>query len=354
MKGLKMKKSKLKFISVALTSIMLLSGCSSTATDTATTKNIDQYIKLGEYKGLEYTPMAVEVTDEDVESEISRILSSTPTLNDIKDRPIQDGDIANIDYEGLLDGTAFEGGTAKGYDLKIGSGSFIPGFESQLIGVKAGENVDLDITFPEDYGSPNLAGKAVVFKVKVNSISEEILPELNEEFVAKNSRFKTVEEYKADVKASLQSDADYADKLTLLSMVVSSSEVLKYPEAQTKEYIDAMNKDISDTATQYGITTEEFLKTYLQMTPEEFQADAKKRAESTVSEELVMLAISKAEKIKISNDEYDAAVEKYTRAFGFPSSEELVSKYGKDLLKKQAMYDKVLGFLLENAIKLEK
>ncbi|WP_028829722.1 trigger factor [Proteocatella sphenisci] len=348
-----MKKSKLKFLSLTLASLMLLAGCSGSA-ETATTKNIDQYIKLGEYKGLKYTPMSVEVTDIEVESEISAILASSPTLNVIKDRPIQNGDIANIDYEGLLDGTAFEGGSAKGYDLKIGSDTFIPGFEAKLIGVNSGENVDIDISFPEDYGSPDLAGKAVVFKVKVNSIKEEIVSELNEEFVSKNSNFDTIEDYKADIKASLQSEADYADKLTLLGMVVSSSEVVKYPLDQTQEYIDAMNKDIEETAVQYGVTTEEFLSTYLQMTPEEFQEDAKKRAESTVSEELVMLAVSKAEKIKVSDEEYDAAINKYTRAFGFPTSDELVAQYGKDLLKKQALYDKVLNFLLENAVKAEK
>lgn len=347
-----MKKSKPKFLAATLASLMLLSGCAG-STDSATVKNIDEYIKLGNYKALEYTPVAVEVTDEEVEYEISRIMSENATFNEITDRPIKDGDIANIDYEGLLDGTAFEGGTATGYDLSIGSGTFIPGFESQLIGVNVGESVDLDITFPEEYGSAELAGKAVVFKVKVNSISEEIVPEFNEEFVKENSDFETVEEYRADVKASLQSEADYADKLTLLEMVVSSSEVLKYPQDQTNEYIEAMNKDIEQTAAQYGITVDEFLSTYLQMTPEQFQADAKSRAESTVSEELVMLAISKAENLEVSDDEYDASVERYTRSFGFESSEELISQYGKDLIRKQALYDKVLDFLLENAVKAE-
>ena len=347
-----MKKSKPKFLAATVASLMLLSGCAS-STDSATVKNIDEYIKLGNYKALEYTPVAVEVTDEEVEYEISRIMSENATFNEITDRPIKDGDIANIDYEGLLDGTAFDGGTATGYDLSIGSGTFIPGFESQLIGVNVGESVDLDITFPEEYGSAELAGKAVVFKVKVNSISEEIVPDFNEEFVKENSDFETVEEYRADVKASLQSEADYADKLTLLEMVVSSSEVLKYPQDQTNEYIEAMNKDIEQTAAQYGITVDEFLSTYLQMTPEQFQADAKSRAESTVSEELVMLAIAKAENLEVSDDEYDASVERYTRSFGFESSEELISQYGKDLIRKQALYDKVLDFLLENAVKAE-
>ncbi|MGB5823771.1 MAG: trigger factor [Proteocatella sp.] len=339
---------KFKLLPIALISVMLLSGCSGSS-DSATVKNIEDYITLGQYKGLEYTLAAKAVTDEDVANAIENILSSTKTTTDVTGRGVKNGDIANIDYEGLLDGKAFDGGTAKGYDLTIGSNAFIPGFESQLIGAEIGKTVNLDITFPADYGSADLAGKAVVFVVTVNSIKEEAVPELTKEFVIANSEFETVEEYKEDVKTGLQTDAAYGDKLALLDQIVSSSTIIKYPQDQINKYVDSMIKDLEQNATQYNMSTEEFLNAYLQMTMDEFKAESKIRAEKTVSEELVMLGISKAENIKISNDEYKDSLEKYTKTFGFESTDDLVAQYGKDTIKNQALFDKVLDFVLENA-----
>lgn len=340
---------KIKLLPLALISVMLLSGCSGSP-GSASTKNIEDYISLGQYKGLEYTPSAKAITDEDVANAIDTILSSKKTTSEVKGRSIKDGDIANIDYKGLLDGTAFDGGTAKGYDLKIGSNSFIPGFESQLIGVDIGKTVNLDITFPADYGSADLAGKAVVFVVTVNSIKAEVAPELTKEFVIENSEFDDVEEYKKDVKAGLENDAAYGDKLALLDQIVSGSTIIKYPEDQMAKYIDGMTKDLEQNAAQYNMSTEEFLSTYLQMSMEEFKAESKTRAEKTVSEELVMLGISKAEKIKVSDSEYKVSLEKYAKAFGFESGDALIAQYGEETVKNQAIFDKVLDFVMENAL----
>ncbi len=344
-----MKKLKFKLLPLALVSVMLLSGCSGSS-DSATIKNIDQYITLGQYKGLEYTPSAADVTDEDVDKEIQNILSSSKTTSEVKGRSIKEGDIANIDYEGLLDGVAFEGGTAKAYDLKIGSNSFIPGFESQLIGVNAGEKVNLDITFPADYQSADLAGKDVVFAVTVNAIKEEVVPELTTDFVTKNSKFQTVEEYKNDVKTNLQTQAASGDKMILLDMIVSKSTIIKYPQDQLNKYIETMNKDLEQNATQYQMKPEEFLSTYLQMTMEDFNAETKTRAEKTVAQELVMLGISKSENITVSDSEYKASLEKYAKNFGFKSSKDMIAQYGEDTMKNQTLFDKILDFVIENAV----
>lgn len=340
---------KFKLLPIALISVMLLSGCSGSS-DTATTKNIEQYITLGQYSGLEYTSTAEPVTDEDVAMSIENILNTSKITTSVTDRGIKNGDIANIDYEGLLDGKAFDGGTAKGYDLQIGSNSFIPGFESQLIGVEIGKTVNLDVTFPADYGSADLAGKPVVFVVTVNSIMEETVPELTTEFVTENSEFKTIEEYKADVKADLLNGASYGDKLALLDQILTSSTIIKYPQDQLTKYIDSTIADLEQNAAQYGISTEEFLSTYVQMTMDEFKVEAKARAEKTIAEELVMTGIAKAENIKVSSDEYKTALEKYTKAFGFESSDDLVAQYGKDTVETQVLYDKVLDFVLTNSV----
>ena len=168
---------------------------------------VSDYIKLGEYKGIKYTVNKLEVTDADIETAIQEDLQAAATEQEIKDRDVvKDGDIVNIDYEGLKDGVAFDGGTAKDSDLVIGSGSFIPGFEDGLIGATVGKQVDIKTTFPEDYQSTELAGQEVVFKVTVNAIKEKVVPELTEDYVKENLKFDTIDAYKEDIRKKLQEE----------------------------------------------------------------------------------------------------------------------------------------------------
>lgn len=347
-KGFKTMK-KLKLISLLLISILTLMGCSSkNANDIG---DLDKYIKLGQYKELKYTQTAPPVSDADVDAYIEGMLDSYKEEKSIVDRPIKNGDIANIDYKGLLNGTAFDGGTAQGYDLKIGSGTFIPGFEEQLVGVKKGDKVELNVTFPKEYQSAELAGKAVVFEVTVNDIKEEVLPELTDEFVKEKFGFDDIAAYKESVKANLQEQADFPDKLALLEMATANSEILEYPKEKLDKNIADMKVQLEQNAASSGMKPEEFLQNYLHMTMEEFDKESKVQAEKSLASELTVLAIAEAEDLNISDAEFDKLLDTYTQRFNLKSSDELISMYGEETVRKQAIYEKVMNFLVENSVK---
>lgn len=340
---------KIKIASIMLISVLLLMGCSSKSTNDI--GNLEKYIKLGEYKELKYSPTAKPVSEEEINAEIENMLSAYKEDVSVKDRPIKDGDVANIDYKGLLNGTAFEGGTAQGYDLKIGSNSFIPGFESQLIGVKVGEKVDLKLTFPKEYQSAELAGKEVVFEVTVNDIKEEILPKLTDEFVKEKFGFENVEAYKENVKTNLQDEADFPDKLALLEMATANSEILEYPKEKLDKNIADTKVQLEQNAASSNMKPEEFLQNYLHMTMEEFEKESKVQAEKSLASELTVLAIAEAEDLSISDAEFDKLLDTYTQRFNLKSSEDLINMYGEETVRKQAIYEKVMNFLVENAVK---
>ncbi len=340
---------KIKIVSIMLISVLLLMGCSSKSTNDI--GNLEKYIKLGEYKELKYSPTAKPVSEEEINAEIENMLSAYKEDVSVKDRPIKDGDVANIDYKGLLNGTAFEGGTAQGYDLKIGSNSFIPGFESQLIGVKVGEKVDLKLTFPKEYQSAELAGKEVVFEVTVNDIKEEILPKLTDEFVKEKFGFENVEAYKENVKTNLQDEADFPDKLALLEMATANSEILEYPKEKLDKNIADTKVQLEQNAASSNMKPEEFLQNYLHMTMEEFEKESKVQAEKSLASELTVLAIAEAEDLSISDAEFDKLLDTYTQRFNLKSSEDLINMYGEETVRKQAIYEKVMNFLVENAVK---
>lgn len=340
---------KIKIVSIMLISVLLLMGCSSKSTNDI--GNLEKYIKLGEYKELKYSPTAKPVSEEEINAEIENMLSAYKEDVSVKDRPIKDGDVANIDYKGLLNGTAFEGGTAQGYDLKIGSNSFIPGFESQLIGVKVGEKVDLKLTFPKEYQSAELAGKEVVFEVTVNDIKEEILPKLTDAFVKEKFGFENVEAYKENVKTNLQDEADFPDKLSLLEMATANSEILEYPKEKLDKNIADTKVQLEQNAASSNMKPEEFLQNYLHMTMEEFEKESKVQAEKSLASELTVLAIAEAEDLSISDAEFDKLLDTYTQRFNLKSSEDLINMYGEETVRKQAIYEKVMNFLVENAVK---
>lgn len=346
-KGYEMK--KIKIVSLVLISVLLLMGCSSKGANDI--GNLEKYIKLGQYKELKYSPTAKPVSEEEINAAIENMLSAYKEDVSIKDRPIKDGDLVNIDYKGLLNGTPFDGGTAQGYDLKIGSNSFIPGFESQLIGVKVGEKVDLNLTFPKEYQSAELAGKEVVFEVTVNDIKEEVLPKLTDEFVKEKFGFDDIAAYKESVKSNLQDEADFPDKLSLLESATANSEILEYPKDKLAKNIEATKIQLEQNAASSGMKPEEFLQNYLQMTMEEFEKESKVQAEKSLATELTVLAIAEAEDLNISDAEFDKLLDTYTQRFNLKSSEELINMYGEEAVRKQAIYEKVMDFLVENAVK---
>ena len=190
-------------------------------------------VKLGEYKGFKIKKDKVKITDDDVKKELERIQEINARLISIEDRPVKDKDIVNIDFEGFVDGEPIEGGSAKGYSIVIGSGSFIPGFEEQLIGVEKGSTKEIKVTFPEDYGNESLKGKEAVFNVTVNEIKEKELPDINDEFAQDVSEFDTLEEYKADIRKKLEenaknaADKKYEDEVIKKWLITRKSTFLK-------------------------------------------------------------------------------------------------------------------------------
>ena len=232
--------------------------------------NADEYVTLGDYKGLEVVSTVQSIGDEEVDSYIEYMLSSTSgELEEVTDRDvIENGDVANIDYVGKKDGVAFDGGTAEGYDLGIGSGSFIPGFEEGLVGVKKGETVDIELTFPENYHAPDLAGAEVVFTVTVNGIYKEIKPEFNDAFVAELAieNVSTMEEYRSYLKNMMEeNEKQYAlqDVQTqLLAMVTENATVSGTPQELVDRFYQVNINNMTYNAMMYGMDLQTFVSSY--------------------------------------------------------------------------------------------
>lgn len=275
-------------------------------------------IEIGEYKGLKAEKAPVAVTAEEVEAELNRKLEDCARIVDVDDRAVVDGDIATIDYEGFNDGVAFDGGKAEDYDLTIGGGQFIPGFEEQIIGHAIGEEFDINVTFPEEYHAEELAGKPVVFKIKVKGIKVKELPELDDEFAKDVSEFDTLDELKADIEKKLteakQSEADKAFESKLLDMVTESVKG-EIPECMIEKAIDDMIDDMDYRLRMQGLDFKTYLK-YIGMDEAAVRATYKEQAEKDVK---VMLAIEKIvalEGIDATAEEIEEHYQKFADGYG--------------------------------------
>ena len=345
-----MKKTFLSVLAAGLCVATLLSGCQKTTYS-------NDYVDLGQYKGLNYAPADVSVTDAEVEQQIQQILASQATTTEVTDRTdVQDGDTVNIDYEGTVDGVAFDGGTAQGVDLTIGSGRFIPGFEDQLIGAKAGETTTITVTFPEEYSNaPDLAGKEAEFTVTVNKISKTVTPELTDTFVQglPNSTAKTVDEYKNTVKQQLtdykQQQADYMIQNTVWQQVMDNAELKKYPEGEVEQYVTDATDYYTQAASVNEMELEDFLTSYYNMTLEDFNTRLQAEAEEVIKREVVVNAISDAENLAVTDEEYKDGVERYASNYGFSDTSAFEEQYDKEVIMNSLLTEKVMNFVVENA-----
>ena len=261
-------------------------------------------VKLGDYKGLGIEKEVAEVTDDDVNADIERARDRASRYVEITDRPAKLDDQVNIDYAGFLGDEQFDGGTAQGHDLVLGSGSFIPGFEDQLVGAEVGAELDVNVTFPEQYHAENLAGKPVVFKVKVNSIREKETPALDEDFVKEVSETaNTVDEYKAEIRAKLEKQAadkaDAAFENAVIEKVTENAEI-DIPEAMIEDQIDSMLRDMEMRMMYQGMKLDDYFK-YTGQTREQVREAYKPTAEERVRTQLVIEAVMKAEDIKATD-----------------------------------------------------
>ncbi|MGF7141731.1 trigger factor [Anaerotaenia torta] len=315
---------------------------------------VDDYITLGDYKGLTVTYTKREVTDTDVEDAIQDELNANAEEKEVTDRAVQTGDTVNLDYEGLKDGVAFEGGTAQGFDLEIGSNQFIDGFEEGLIGAKVGDELALDLTFPSPYErNPDLAGQPVVFNVKVNAIKVSIVPELTEDYVKDNTDYDSIAAYKEAIRADLveeNEDAMRNEKATnLLTAIIENSTISSYPQSLLDYYSYELESSYTQYAAMFGYSLEDFVSLN-GITMEDFEADMKSLAESRAAQELVLVAIIKAEKLDITEDEYKKGIADFVDQYGYESEEQFLQYATEEQIRESLTWEKAVDFIIGQSV----
>lgn len=314
-------------------------------------------VELGTYRGVEAVRPPVEVSDERLAEELKRVQERNSRMVPVTDRPIEDGDTANIDYKGFLNDEPFEGGEGSSYDLRIGSNSFIPGFEEQLIGHSEGDSFDLNVTFPEEYHSEDLKGKAVIFKVTVNSIKKKELPELDDEFAKDVSEFDTLDEYKADlrrqVQERLQSQSDETFKDNVIAAVTKTSSV-DIPHAMIHQEMDSMVEQQRNQMQYQGIELEQYLS-YMGQTMDDFYSQLHEPAENRVKSQLVLEAIAKAENIEADDAELEAEIERVATMYNM-KADDLKERMGgseNTFIRDSVVSRKTIDFLAAEAIAID-
>ncbi len=329
---------KLKLLALFTGAILLLSSCSGGG-DKYGKYNLKDYIDPGDYTNLTLTEDDI---DKAVQNEINALLNANSTSTVVAGRGVEEGDIVNIDYEGYMDGELFQGGSDTGYDLVIGSGEFIPGFEEGLIGAKQGETVEVNLNFPDEYKvNPNFAGKAAMFKVKINSISIAVNPELNDEFIASiYPEYPTVATYKDALRENV--------RLSLLWELASQKAIiLQYPSDEVSAYAADMNMQFTAMASSYGMTLEGLLTGYYQMSVDDFNAQAIQYAQAQVAAEMLVYAIAEKEEIKLDDDTYNEIALQIALSNDITTVKELEDIYGVENVRVSALRKLVMERLDE-------
>ena len=311
-------------------------------------------VKLGQYKGIEAPAAEYNVTDEEMDAELLRRRRAVASRENVE-RPVEEGDEVTFDFAGYLDGEQFEGGTAENYTLKIGSHTFIPGFEEQMVGMNIGEERDLNVTFPEDYQAEHLAGKPVVFKVKVHAISVEKVPELDDDFVKDTSEFDTVDEYKAAVRKELEAAAEERAKNERINTIVQKAvdnAVVDIHEDIIEEEVHAQIHRFESQLKQLGTTLEGYLE-YAQLSMDDIHKDYEEAAKRNLKAQYVLFKIIDEEKLEPSDEDFIAAIKRSDAARRENWDDE---KIGAELEKNrfryasQALNEALVRFLVENSV----
>ena len=317
-------------------------------------------VNVKKYKELKVKKEKVKVTKEEVEHEIGHLLERYSDLAVKENGAVENGNVAIIDFEGFKDGVAFEGGTAEGSDLEIGSDSFIDGFEDGLIGCEVGESVTLDLTFPEDYQSEDLAGADVTFDVTINSISEKKVPKLTDSVIADNTDYDTVTAYKESIREDLvaqnESNAEQEVRNTVFSKVVESCEVTGYDEAEVKKLVDDEFESFKETAASYedyGYTYEEVLAANGYETEEQLKEGITEYIKNYLNQKMIIYCIAAKENITVTGEETDKLVQEYMDAYSIQTKEEVYDYLGEDYFEVSILSEKVIDFILENAVEVE-
>lgn len=328
--------------------------------------DLSKYVKVGNYKGLEYTSQKASVTDEEVDVEIQRRLQKAAKTENSKTGKVENGDTINISFVGKIDGKEFEGGSSESTDITVGTTQMIDGFVEGLIGKNVGESVTLNLKFPDDYGKTDLQGKAVEFKVTINSKKKISVPKLNASFVKKNSKYKTVKEYKEGVKKELlnqkQKSIDSTVKQELWSRIINKSKAKKYPEKELNEAMSQANKleeSYKAQAQNYGMQWETYLKTVMRTDKKGFEKLKQEYAKNIVFNRMVMYSIARSENISLSNREYKKEILKILEDNGY-DEESFKKAFGKDIetyadeqnWRQKILFDKVLDKVMKDGKKV--
>lgn len=308
--------------------------------------------ELGKYKGIEIKKVEYNVSDEDIEHELGHMQEHNSRLITIEDRPVEKGDVATIDFEGFVDGKAFEGGKAEGHDLEIGSNTFIPGFEDQVIGMKIDEEKDINVKFPDEYFSKDLAGKDATFKVKVHEIKKKELPKLDDEFAKDVSEFDTLKELKEDIKNKQQKQNEEKAKYETQDAVIKAlceNVKVDIPSGMVEMEIDNMIKDIEQRLSYQGLKLEQYLQ-MMGKTNEDMRKEYEPQAIEGIKSRLALEAVIKAEKIEATDKEIDEKMKEMAKNYGKEDDKEFLKNENvRNYIKQGIESEKAIDFLLENA-----
>lgn len=308
-------------------------------------------VELGKYKGIELKKIEYTVSDHDIEHELGHMAEHNARLVTIEDRPVEKGDITVIDFEGFVDNVPFEGGKAEKHELKIGSNTFIPGFEDQIIGMKLEEEKDINVTFPEEYFSKDLAGKPAVFKVKLHEIKKKELPTMDDEFAKDVSEFDTLEELKNSIKEKMQKEneqrAKYETEEAAIKAVCENVK-LDIPSGMIDSEIDHMMKDMEQRLQYQGLKLDQYF-TLSGKTESQVREEMKEQAEQSVKSRLVIEAIIKAEDIKPEEKEVEEKLKEMAKNYGKTEEEMAKNEYIKEYIANNMKFEKAINFIVENA-----
>ncbi len=314
-------------------------------------------VTLGEYKGVEVKKADLTVTDEEIEAELKKEQEKNSRTVNVDDRAVENGDMIKLDFEGFVDGVAFDGGKGENYDLTIGSNSFIPGFEDQLVGAKIGEDVDVNVTFPEEYHAKDLAGKAAVFKCKVNAISVKELPELDDEFAQEVSEFDTLDEYKADVKKNLEekkaAEAKTAKENEAVDKAVENAQ-MDIPDPMIDSQVEQMINDYARRLQSQGLSMEQYMQ-FTGTTMDALKEQVRPQALTQIKSRLVLEKIAEVEDIQISDEKLDEELAKMAESYKMELDKlkELMGDYEKDQMKKDMAVQEAVTLVAEAAKEVE-
>ena len=309
-------------------------------------------VELGKYLGVQVTKIDTSVSDAEVEEALEKERNNNSRTVAVTDRPVAVGDTAIIDFEGFIDGVAFEGGKGENHPLEIGSHSFIDTFEDQLVGKNAGDEVEVNVTFPEEYQAKDLAGKPAVFKVKIHEVKAKELPELNDEFAQDVSEFDTLEEYKADLRKNLEVQKENEAKRTkedeAIKKIIDKSK-MEIPEAMIKTQCESMVNEFAQRIAQSGLSMEQYMQ-FSGLTMEKLEEQVRPEAETRIKSSLVLEQIAKDENIEVSDDEVKAEVEKMAKAYGMEADKlmEYLGDAEKASIKRDLSVTKAVDLIMEN------